>query len=97
MTNGVATIESGTAERFTDPRLVCTSDGKTPRGGLNFNRGFVELGHYTVKRLERKPIFEFHAWNAPQPAPKKENDPDKPQPDPLRLARYYQSLLDTGK
>lgn len=37
------------------------------------------------------------AWNAP-PAPRATPlEPKKPGTDPLRLARYYQSLLDTGK
>ncbi len=70
---------------------------KAPRGVLNLNRGFVELGSYALNRLRRKPLLEFCAWNAP-PAIKEElNDPGEPDRDPLRLARYYQSLLDTGK
>jgi hypothetical protein len=65
-----------------------------PRGGLNSNRGFVELGSYALNRLRRKPTIEFYPWNAP---PASTNDPGKPGRDPLRLARYYQSPLDTGK
>ena len=61
------------------------------------NRGFVELGSYALNRLRRKPIIEFYAWNAPLTSKKEQNDPGKPDRDPLRLARYYQSLLDTGK
>ena len=61
------------------------------------NRGFVELGSYGLNRLRRKPIIEFYAWNAPPIAKNALNDPGKPTGDPLRLARYYQSLLDTGK
>lgn len=68
-----------------------------PRAEPEFKRGFVELGYYALKRLQRKPIIEFHAWNPPQPAQKKESDPGKPRQDPLRLARYYQSLLDSEK
>ena len=70
---------------------------ETPRGVLNSNRGFVELGSYGLNRLRRKPIIEFYAWNAPPTSNKEQNDPGKPVPDPLRLARYYQSLLDTDK
>ena len=70
---------------------------KLPRGVLNLNRGFVELGSYALNRLRRKPIIEFYAWNAPPTIKKERNDPGKPGRDPLRLARYYQSLLDSGK
>ena len=61
------------------------------------NRGFVELGSYALNRLRRKPIIEFYAWNVPPASKKDRNDPGKSVRDPLRLARYYQSLLDTGK
>lgn len=56
----------------------------------------MELGSYALNRLRRKPIIEFYAWNAPNAIKKERNDPGKPKRDPLRLARYYQSLLDTG-
>jgi hypothetical protein len=61
------------------------------------NRGFVELGSHALNRLRRRPMIEFYAWNAPPTSEKEPNDPGKPGRDPLRLARYYQSLLDTGK
>lgn len=70
---------------------------KDPRATSNFKRGFVELGYYALKRLERKPIYEFHAWSPPQLAPRQESDPGKPRPNALRPARYYQSLLASGK
>jgi len=58
---------------------------------------FVELGVHALNRLLRKPIIEFFAWNAPPAIKTERNDPGNPGRDPLRLARYYQSLLDTGK
>ena len=61
------------------------------------NRGFVELGSYALNRLHRKPIIEYYAWNSPPTSQKEPNDPGKPGRDPLQIARYYQSLLDTGK
>ena len=61
------------------------------------NRGFVELGTYALNRLRRKPIIDFYAWNASSTSKKERSDPGKHGRDPLRLARYYQSLLDTGK
>jgi hypothetical protein len=60
------------------------------------SRGFVELGSYALNRLRRKPTIEFYAWNAPPAIKTDRSDPGKPDRDPLRLARYYQSLLDTG-
>jgi hypothetical protein len=57
----------------------------------------VELGAYAINRLRRKPIVEFYAWNSPPAIKKERNDPGKSYRDPLRLARYYQSLLDTEK
>ena len=57
----------------------------------------MELGSYALNRLRRKPIIEFYAWNPPPTSKKEQNDLGKPGRDPLRLARYYQSLLDTGK
>lgn len=39
----------------------------------------------------------MHPWNDLfEPKPKAE-EPPKPRHDPLHLARYYQSLLDSGK
>lgn len=70
---------------------------KAPRGVLNSNRGFVELGAYAVNRLRRSRTVKFYPWNAPPASLKKQNDSGQVRRDPLRLARYYQSLLDTGK
>ena len=61
------------------------------------NRGFVELGSYELNRLRRKPVIEFYAWNPPPASNTGRNYPGNPDRDPLRLARYNQSLLDSGK
>jgi len=49
------------------------------------------------KRLRRSAVIAIIPWNAvsdakpePKPAPKERRDP-------LKLARYYQSLMDSGK
>ncbi len=49
------------------------------------------------KRLRRAAVIAIFPWNAfsdakpePKPAPQERRDP-------LKLAQYYQSLLDTGK
>jgi hypothetical protein len=76
---------------------VSVNNLSAPRGGLNLNRGFVELGSYALNRLGRKPIIEFYAWNTAPVSKQESNDPGKPGRDPLRLARYYRSLLETGK
>jgi hypothetical protein len=38
-------------------------------------------------------VIILTAWNRPKVVP----EASKPKIDPLRIARYYQSLLDTGK
>jgi hypothetical protein len=50
-----------------------------------------------LKRLRRAAVIVLLPWNAasdaklePKPAPKERRDP-------LKLARYYQSLVDSGK
>jgi hypothetical protein len=42
-------------------------------------------------------MLELYPWNAVPSTQKQRIDPGKPARDPLRLARYYQSLLDSGK
>ena len=49
------------------------------------------------KRLHRAAVIAIIPWNgsiAPEPKPAA---PPKERRDPLKLARHYQSLLDTGK
>lgn len=53
----------------------------------------MELGAFAVNRLRRAPVITLTAWNSPKVAP----EPQQPKIDPLRIARYYQSLLDSGK
>lgn len=70
---------------------------QAPRGVLRSHHGFVELGAFALNRLRQTRSYEFSPWNAIsaiEKAPAKER---KPTRDPLRLARYYQSLLDSGK
>jgi biotin operon repressor len=97
MTNGDAPIAGSIPVVLTPGDSVRISLQKAPRGVHYQNRGFVELGAFAVKRLRRVPVITFHAWNAPPPIQPNRNRTKKPVPDPIRLARYYQSLLDTGK
>ncbi len=58
---------------------------------------FIERGTLQVKRLRRAAIIAIHPWNgSSNPEPKVAATPKEPR-DPLKLARYYQSLLDSGK
>jgi hypothetical protein len=50
-----------------------------------------------INRLHRAAVIALTPWEGPSsPEPKASSAP-KPQRDPLHLARYYQSLLDSGK
>src|SRR5262249_40151757 len=59
--------------------------------------GLIERGTLRLKRLRRAPVIEFIPWNGssslePQVLP----PPSEPR-DPLKLARNYQPLLDSGQ
>jgi hypothetical protein len=48
-------------------------------------------------RLHRAAVIALFAWNgSSKPEPEIPATPKEPR-DPLRLARYYQSLLDSGQ
>jgi hypothetical protein len=57
----------------------------------------VEFGFFTRKKLRQTPTIEFYPWNAPPASKFGEPKSVKPGRDPRRRARYYQSLLDSGK
>jgi hypothetical protein len=58
---------------------------------------FVERGILQVKRLRRSPVIVFFAWNTVSDAKLEPKPPPKERRDPLKLARYYRSLMDSGK
>ena len=59
--------------------------------------GFIERGTLRLKRLRRSTIIAIYPWNgSSEPEPKVLATPKEPR-DPLELARYYQSLLDSGQ
>ena len=70
---------------------------EAPRGGLNPNRGFVELGAFRTKRLRRLPHIEMFKWNSISDRIRAESKSARPRRDPMRLAFYYQRLLDSGR
>jgi hypothetical protein len=70
---------------------------EAPRGVLRSHHGFVELRAFAINRLRQTRSYEFSPWNAVSPTPNPPTKKLKPARDPLHLARYYQSLLDSGK
>ena len=50
-----------------------------------------------VKRLRRAAVIGLFPWNDFSDARPEPNPAPKERRDPLKLARYYQSLLDSGK
>jgi len=50
-----------------------------------------------VKRLRRAPVIAIFPWNGFSEAKPKTEPAPKQHRDPLKLAHYYQSLLDSGK
>ncbi len=77
-------------------QVIRLETGNSPRLS-QLDSCFVERGTLQVKRLRRSPVIAMFPWNAfsdVKPAPKAAS---KERRDPLKLARYYQSLLDSGK
>ncbi len=59
-----------------------------PRGGLDPNRGFVELGAFRTKRLRRLPEIEMFKWNSISDQIRAESESAIPKRDRMRLARH---------
>ncbi len=68
-----------------------------PRVTLYSNQGLVELGAFRTKRLRRLPHVEMFKWNSIVDQIQAESESAAPKPDRMRLALYYQSLLDCGE
>src|SRR5262249_12481353 len=59
--------------------------------------GLIERGTFRLSRLRRAAVIEFFPWNGSS-GPEPEAPPLSSEPrNPLKLARYYQSLLDSGR
>ena len=65
-----------------------------PRVVQHSHHGFVEFGAFS--RVSRG-VIALYPWNALPTIPETRPRKAVPTRDPLRLARYYQSLLDSGK
>ena len=59
--------------------------------------GFIERGILQVKRLRRSPVIVLLPWNAVSDAKPVREPAPRVRRDPLKLARHYQSLMDSGK
>ena len=59
--------------------------------------GFIERGTLRLKRLRRAAIIAVIPWNGSSEAEPNDSAIPKEPRDPLKLARYYQSLLDSGQ
>jgi hypothetical protein len=70
---------------------------ETPRDGRNSITGFVERGTLQINRLRRAAVIALIPWGSPSSTEPRAASVPKPRRDPLHLARYYQSLLDSGK
>ena len=57
----------------------------------------MEQGAYATNKLRQRRYYLLHPWN-PIPARERASQvPAAPARDRLRLARYYQTLLDSGQ
>ncbi len=73
-----------------------TKLGLAPRVVLYSNQGLVELGAYEINKLRRPFQVPFYEWMPVSAIPLPQNKPKGPRYDRMKLAREYQSLLDSG-
>src|SRR6516225_2969815 len=59
--------------------------------------GLIERGTFRLKRLRRAAVLEFIPWNGSSGPEAQMSPPLRESRDPLKLARYYQTMLDSGK
>ena len=59
--------------------------------------GLIERGTVRLNRLRRAAVLEFIPWNGSSGPEAQMSPPMRESRDPLKLARYYQSMLDSGK
>ena len=95
-TNAEPTAVKGLATKRDGNRVV-SRPCEAPRGGLNSITGFVELGTLQIKRLHRIPVITVFPWNSPSEPKSNAQAAPKERRDPLKLARYYHSLMGSGR
>jgi hypothetical protein len=70
---------------------------KAPRRRTQLEPGLVERGSLQLKRIRRAAVIALYHWSGSgEPEPKVAATP-KERRDPLKLAHYYRSLLDSGR
>jgi hypothetical protein len=57
----------------------------------------MEQGAYETNKLRQSRCYLLYPWNPFPASSPAQKAPATSTRDPLRLARYYQSLLDSGK
>ena len=70
---------------------------KTPRVIQHTNRGLVEQGAYATKQLRQRRSYHFYPWNPAAVTPEPKPSSPSQSGDRLKIARHYQSLMDSGK
>jgi hypothetical protein len=79
--------------------MVANMSGQAPRIGhytnQNIDKDLIEQGYYALNKLRQTPVIRLQPWN-PIPTPKSTTKPKRKR-DRMRLARYYQALLESGK
>jgi len=58
---------------------------------------FVECGTLRIRRLHRAAVIEVIPWNGSGEPDPMDSAAAREARDPLKLAHYYQSLLDSGR
>ena len=69
---------------------------EAPRVGLYSNQGLVELGAYEINKSRRPSQVPFYEWTLVSAIPRPQDKPKEPRYDRMKLAREYQSILDSG-
>jgi hypothetical protein len=59
--------------------------------------GLIERGIFRLKRLRRAAVIEIIPWNGSSSPEPLVPAPPRESRDPFKLARYYQSPLDSGQ
>jgi hypothetical protein len=59
--------------------------------------GFIERGTLHIKTLHRAAVIALIPWGSPSGPEPRAPAASQLRRDPLHLARYYHSLLDSGK
>jgi hypothetical protein len=59
--------------------------------------GFIERGAFQIKRVHRRAVIALCPWNGSSGSETKAPGTPKEPRNPLKLAQYYQSLLDSRR